>query len=52
MHDYQFHKKDSAPCSELILAGPGGRAVTGIVGSNPARGMDICLYVSVLCCLV
>jgi hypothetical protein len=23
-----------------------------LVGSNPARGMDVCLYVSVLCCPV
>jgi hypothetical protein len=31
---------------------PGGRFVTGILGSNPARSMDFCLYVSVLCCPV
>jgi hypothetical protein len=43
-----------------IYAGPGGRAfgvglgrlVTGIVGSNSSRGMDVCLCVSVLCCPV
>jgi hypothetical protein len=29
-----------------------GRLVTGIVGSNPARGMDVCPCVSVLCCPV
>jgi hypothetical protein len=23
-----------------------------IAGSNPARGMDVCLFVSVLCCPV
>jgi hypothetical protein len=30
-------------------AGPGGGLVTGIVASNPARGMDVWLCVSVLC---
>jgi hypothetical protein len=30
-----------------------GRSLTGIVGSNPARGMDVCLsLVSVVCCQV
>jgi hypothetical protein len=29
-----------------------GRMVTGIVGSNPSRGMDVCPCVSVLCCPV
>jgi hypothetical protein len=29
-----------------------GRLVTGIVGSNPTRGMDVCLCVSMLCCPV
>jgi hypothetical protein len=32
-----------------------GRLVTGIVGSNPARGMDVCVSVRVfllLCCPV
>jgi hypothetical protein len=28
------------------------RLVTGVVGWNPARGMDACLCVSVLCCPV
>jgi hypothetical protein len=41
-----------------LRAGPGGRAVkgvgfgrliTGIVVSNPVRGIDVCLCVSVLC---
>jgi hypothetical protein len=46
----------------ICSAGPGGRAVygvvglgllvTGIVGSNPAQGMDVCLCVSALCCPV
>jgi hypothetical protein len=36
------------------FVGPGGGVglgclVTGIVGSNTARGMDVCLCVSVLC---
>jgi hypothetical protein len=45
----------------LLVAGTGpgyhfvcglglGRLVTGIVGLNPARGMDVCLCASVLCC--
>jgi hypothetical protein len=29
-----------------------GHLVTGIVGSNPARSVDVCLCVSVLCCPV
>jgi hypothetical protein len=28
------------------------RSKTGIVGSNPAQGMDVCLRFSVLCCPV
>jgi hypothetical protein len=45
----------------LIDAGHSGRAVwgvglsrlvAGIVGSNPAQGMDVCQRLSVLCCLV
>jgi hypothetical protein len=27
-----------------------GRLVAGIVGSNPAQGMDVCPHLSVLCC--
>jgi hypothetical protein len=29
-----------------------GRLVAGIVGSNPAQGMDVCPLSSVLCCPV
>jgi hypothetical protein len=29
-----------------------GRSKTGIVGSNPTRGMDVCPRFSVLCCPV
>jgi hypothetical protein len=29
-----------------------GRLVAGIVGSNPAQGMDVCQRLSVLCCPV
>jgi hypothetical protein len=29
-----------------------GRLDTGIVGSNPTQGIDVCPYLSVLCCLV
>jgi hypothetical protein len=29
-----------------------GRLVAGIVGSNPAQGMDVCSRLSVLCCPV
>jgi hypothetical protein len=29
-----------------------GRLVAGIVGSNPAQGMDVCPRLSVLCCPV
>jgi hypothetical protein len=46
---------------EKVLAGLSGCAVwgvgldrsdTGIVGSNPAQGMDVCPRLSVLCCPV
>jgi hypothetical protein len=29
-----------------------GRSNVGMAGSNPARGMDVCLRFSVLCCPV
>jgi hypothetical protein len=29
-----------------------GRSNIGIAGSQPARGMDVCLRLSVLCCPV
>jgi hypothetical protein len=29
-----------------------GRLIAGIVGSNPAQGMDVCPRLSVLCCPV
>jgi hypothetical protein len=29
-----------------------GRLVAGIVGSNPAQGMDVCPRISVFCCPV
>jgi hypothetical protein len=29
-----------------------GRLAAGIVGSNPAQGMDVCPRLSVLCCPV
>jgi hypothetical protein len=35
-----------------LCADPSGRAVAGVAGSNPARGMDICLlclYVVLSC---
>jgi hypothetical protein len=45
--------------NKLVSAGLNSRAGTvydrlniEIVGSNPARGMDVCLRVSVLCCPV
>jgi hypothetical protein len=34
------------------IADPDGRAVTGIVGSSPDRGMDVCPRIYVLCCPV
>jgi hypothetical protein len=46
---------------DLECAGHSGRAVwsvgsyrsdAGIVGSNPAQGMDVCPHLSVLCCPV
>jgi hypothetical protein len=36
----------------FIKAGFGDRLVTGIVGSNLTLGMNVCLCVSVLCCLM
>jgi hypothetical protein len=49
------------PSYSVSSAVPGGRAVkgvglgrlvAGIVGVNPAQGMDLCLCVSVFCCPV
>jgi hypothetical protein len=46
MYEYVVH-------SGRAVHGVGfGRLVTGIVRSNPARGMYVCLCVSVLCCSV
>jgi hypothetical protein len=40
---------DNGPAPEAALSGVGlGRLVTGIVGSNTARGMDVYICVSVL----
>jgi hypothetical protein len=42
-------KSDNGPLPEAALSGVGlGRLVTGIVGSNTARGMDVYICVSVL----
>jgi len=55
---------ESGLSSEIMNScGPSGRELsetptdfdrsnTGLVGSNPARGMDLCLRFSVLCCPV
>ena len=29
-----------------------GRSPSGITGSNPSAGMEVCLFVSVVCCQV
>jgi len=29
-----------------------GHSLAETVGSNPARGMDVCLFVSIVCCKV
>jgi hypothetical protein len=45
----------------VVVAGHSGHAIedmgldrsdTGIVGSNPVQGMDVCQRLSVLCCPV
>jgi hypothetical protein len=38
--------------SKLQLLVGLGRLVAGILGSNPAQGMDVCPRLSVLCCPV
>jgi hypothetical protein len=40
----------AGPCSCAVC--DLGRLDSGIVGSNPARGVDVCLYDSVLYCPV
>jgi hypothetical protein len=35
----------------IIASSVFGRSNIGIAGSNPARGMDVCLRFSVLCCV-
>jgi len=45
--------KEPVPMAELSEARiVFGRSKTGIVGSNPTRGMDVCPRFSVLCCPV
>ena len=29
-----------------------GHSLAGIAGSNPAEGMEVCIFLSVVCCLV
>jgi hypothetical protein len=52
--------RDIEPCGKIFAGHSGravwgvglGRLVAGIVGSNPAQGMDVCLRLSMLCCSV
>jgi hypothetical protein len=38
-----YVRKRSLPVAALSVAWFSGRSLAGIVGSNPARGMDMCL---------
>jgi hypothetical protein len=40
------------PLSALSMAWDCGRSLAGIAGSNPAKGMDVCLLYSVVFCQV
>jgi hypothetical protein len=49
----QFNQSINAGHSGRAVRGVRlGRLVAGIVGSNPAQGMDVCPHLSVLCCPV
>jgi len=54
-YEYVINCYSSSHLSECFLtpytADPSGRSLAGILGSNPAGGMDVCL-VSVVCCQV
>jgi hypothetical protein len=43
---------DAGPSGRAVRGLGLGRLVAGIVGSNPAQGMDVCPRVSMLCCPV
>jgi hypothetical protein len=50
---HTFHNDSTAGHSGRAIWGVGlGWLVAGIVGSNPAQGMDVCPRLSVLCCPV
>ena len=40
------------PSGRAVRRSSCGRCVAGVAGSNPARGMDICLLCVFLCCQV
>jgi len=51
VHLYKLVRKTPAPVAALSKARTVcDRSNTGIVGSNPAQGMDVCPRFSVLCC--
>jgi len=47
-----FHNQTVPTASQSKARTVFDRLNTGIVGSNPARGMDVCPRLSVLCCPV
>jgi hypothetical protein len=50
---YQYYSKKQVSMAERSKSSTVfGRSNIGIAGSNPARGMDVCLRLSVLCCPV
>jgi hypothetical protein len=55
VYTYMCTINDAEPVSMFERSKPStafGRSNIEIAGSNPARGMDVCLRLSVLCCPV
>ena len=49
---YSLNVLRPIPVAERSKALAWGRSLTGIAGSNPAEGMDVCLCARVVCCQV
>jgi len=49
---YSLNVPRPIPVAARSKAWAFGRSFAGIVGSNPAGGMDVCLFVRAVCCHV
>jgi hypothetical protein len=48
----QYYTTQANPSDRAVLGVGLGRLVAGIAGSNPARDINVCLCVYMLCCPV